>query len=73
MVTAWSISSFPNACPAARSSALKIGDQHDLRMLGLMRGTEFLCCDQDGVALQADDRLILLGKRPELRRFGDVL
>ena len=54
-------------------AALKIGQQHDLRMLGLMRGTEFLCCDQDGVALQADDRLILLGKRPELRRFGDVL
>lgn len=54
-------------------SALKIGDQHDLRMLGLMRGTEYMSCDQGAFPLQADDRLILLGKRPELRRFGDVL
>ena len=54
-------------------AALKIGQQHDLRMLGLMRGTEYMPCDQGSIPLQADDRLILLGKRPELRRFGDVL
>lgn len=52
---------------------LGIGTKFDLRLLGLMRGTEFRACDAQDQILDADDRLIVLGKRPELRRFGDLL
>jgi trk system potassium uptake protein len=54
-------------------TSLGIGKEYDLRLLGLMRGTEFRDCDTPNLALQEDDKLILLGKRPELRRFGDAL
>ncbi|MBL4916941.1 potassium channel family protein [Szabonella alba] len=54
-------------------ASLGIGKTYDLRLLGLMRGTEFRACDAPDLVLQAEDKLILLGKRPELRRFGDAL
>ncbi len=53
--------------------ALGIGGKYDLRMLGLMRGTEFHDCTQPDLILEEADKLIVLGKRPELRRFGDAL
>ncbi|WP_424988168.1 potassium channel family protein [Microbulbifer sp. S227A] len=52
---------------------LGVGTAYDLRLLGLMRGTEFRPCDDGGLTLARDDKLILLGKRAELRRFGDAL
>ncbi len=54
-------------------ASLGIGKAYDLRLLGLMRGTEFRTCDAPDLVLEQDDKLILLGKRPELRRFGDAL
>lgn len=54
-------------------SALRIGEGFELKLLGLMRGTEFLPGTEPGLALRAEDKLILLGKRPELQRFGDTL
>lgn len=54
-------------------ASLGIGKAYDLRLLGLMRGTEFRACDTPDLVLEEDDKLILLGKRPELRRFGDAL
>lgn len=53
--------------------SLGIGTTYDLRLLGLMRGTEYRACDTDDVKLEESDKLIVLGKRPELRRFGDAL
>lgn len=53
--------------------ALGIGAKFDLRLLGLMRGTEFRDCTDQDVMLEEADKLIVLGKRPELRRFGDAL
>jgi trk system potassium uptake protein len=53
--------------------ALKIGAKHDLRLLGVMRGTEILAHDQPDTALKKGDKLILLGKRADLRRFADML
>ena len=53
--------------------ALGIGTNFDLRLLGLMRNTEFHACDTPDFVLSEGDKLILLGKRPELRRFGDAL
>lgn len=46
---------------------------YELRLLGLMRGTGFHACDAHDLVLEQDDKLILLGKRPDLRRFGDAL
>lgn len=53
--------------------SLRIGTEFDLRLLGLMRGTEYRVCDMDDMVLEEADKLIVLGKRPELRRFGDAL
>ncbi|HPD93860.1 MAG: TrkA family potassium uptake protein [Rhodobacter sp.] len=53
--------------------SLGIASTYDLRALGLMRGTEFLPCADLSQTVMPEDKLILLGKRPELRRFGDTL
>ncbi|MDP5306184.1 potassium channel family protein [Paracoccus spongiarum] len=42
-------------------------------VLGIMRGTEFIAPAQDGAALRQGDRLLLLGKRVDLTRFGNQL
>ena len=42
-------------------------------LLGIMRGTEFIAPAQDGAALRQGDRLLLLGKRVDLTRFGNQL
>lgn len=54
-------------------ASLGISTRYDLRLLGLMRGTEFLGSDTPDLLCEAGDKLIILGKRPELRRFGDAL
>lgn len=63
----------PQRLDGRELASLGIGTQHDLRLLGLMRGTEFYSCDQTRLTLGKDDKLILLGKRADLRRFGDTL
>ena len=52
---------------------LKIDERAGLRLIGMMRGTEFLPCDDPGRVLNRDDRLVIMGKRAELRAFGDAL
>lgn len=63
----------PDRLAGRDMGSLGIGATYDLRLLGLMRGTEFRSCDVKDLVLERDDKLILLGKRPELRRFGDAL
>lgn len=53
--------------------SLGIGSAYDLRLLGVMRGAEYRAGDTLDLALMEEDKLIVLGKRPELRRFGDAL
>lgn len=48
-----------------------ISDRFELRILGLMRGSEFIACETGPVTMQTDDKLLLLGRRENLRRFGD--
>lgn len=50
---------------------LEIGS--GVRILGLMRGTEFVSGQDQDFVLKEADRLLLLGKRPELTAFGDRL
>lgn len=44
----------------------------DLRPLGVMRGKNFHDC-RDDFALEEDDRLVILGERGDLRRFGETI
>lgn len=53
-------------------ASLGLGETHDLRLLGVMRGTEFRHSAKDAL-LETDDKLILLGKRGDVRTFGDSL
>ena len=48
-------------------------DRFELRCLGMMRGGEYIACDGGEVELQAEDKLLLLGRRTNLRSFGDSL
>ncbi|GAB5463269.1 MULTISPECIES: potassium channel family protein [Rhodobacterales] len=64
----------PGTLAGRTISDLAIGEKYDLRLLGLMRGTQFHDTGgDDAPPLEKDDKLIVLGKRPELRRFGDRL
>lgn len=62
----------PKRLEGRELSSLGLGTVHDLRLLGVMRGTEFRHSTEDTL-LETDDKLILLGKRGELRSFGDLL
>lgn len=44
--------------------------EFDVQFLGAMRGTEFLGNDPDSLTFKTDDRVILLGKRADLRSFS---
>lgn len=63
----------PESLEGRRLADLRLGARFDLRALGVMRGAEYLACDGDGPELKADDKLLLLGRRENLRRFGDSL
>jgi len=52
---------------------LNITPESDIRCLGVMRGTKFLSCATDAVALETDDKMLLLGARQDLRDFGEKL
>ncbi|TRW97654.1 TrkA family potassium uptake protein [Paracoccus sp. M683] len=59
-----------------RLAGKAIADLHigaGVRVLGLMRGTEYTPGQDPAYVLKEADRLLLLGKRPELTAFGDRL
>jgi trk system potassium uptake protein TrkA len=62
----------PNDLDGKALGSLRLGERHQLRCLGLMRGTEFVA-PGDETAIAADDRLLVLGRRADLRAFGDSL
>ncbi|MCA2011450.1 TrkA family potassium uptake protein [Pararhodobacter sp. CCB-MM2] len=62
----------PERMTGRELSSLGLGTTYELRLLGVMRGTEFRHSTEDTL-LEADDKLIVLGKRAELRSFGDSL
>jgi trk system potassium uptake protein TrkA len=63
----------PDSLEGKRVDGLGLRDKFELRALGLMRGSEFLSCDSGALELKADDKLLLLGRRENLRRFADGL
>lgn len=63
----------PERLDGRELGALGIADTPDLRLLGLMRGTEYHEGRDLALHLAQDDKLILLGRRAALRRFGAAL
>lgn len=49
------------------------GNKHNLRCIGVMRGSEFLGHDGTDCELHQDDLLLLLGGRQDLREFAGSL
>jgi trk system potassium uptake protein TrkA len=50
-------------------ASLSLDSEFGLRLLGLMRGTEF-CGSAPDLELRTGDKMLVLGTRPDLRRFG---
>lgn len=53
--------------------ALELRRRFDLRCIGVMRGTDFLGDEHQRFALATDDRMLLLGRRQNLRDFAASL
>jgi trk system potassium uptake protein TrkA len=51
--------------------SLKLEAKYELRCLGLMRGSDFIACENGAAQLHPDDKLLLLGRRTSLRKFSD--
>lgn len=63
----------PEALDGKPIDEVKLMEAFDLRPLGLMRGGEFISCETGVAQLKSDDKLLLLGRRENLRQFGDSL
>lgn len=63
----------PERLNGRRVGSLRIAEDYALQPLGLMRGPDYLACDNPQTELRKDDKLLVLGRRPDLRRFGDSL
>lgn len=63
----------PKSISGKTIGALKLASRFSLRSTGLMRGAVFHECSDADLMLEEGDKLLLLGKRPDLRHFGDTL
>lgn len=52
---------------------LKLDEHEQLRCLGIMRGSEWIAPGDSDTVLEADDKLLVLGKRDELMDFSESL
>lgn len=52
---------------------LDLAGRFDLRCIGLMRGSEFVGSSESPCGMEEGDRLLLLGKRQDLREFASSL
>lgn len=63
----------PETLAGKTVGALNLVEKFGLRALGMMRGGELLEHAEDSAVLEKDDKLLILGKPPALRRFGDAI
>ena len=63
----------PDSLEGRTLADLAMKEKYEVRPLGLMRGTEFHAVDETGFPLEVGDRILVLGKQADLRRFGDAL
>lgn len=60
----------PDGLDGKTLGSLDLAGRFNLRCVGVMRGTEYIGQDGTDCALAKDDRLLLLGKRQDLRDFA---
>lgn len=65
--------SIPESFEGKHLRDLKLAEHEDIRVVGIMRGCDYLDGQDDDTVLQADDKLLLLGRRDPLRDFSDSL
>jgi trk system potassium uptake protein TrkA len=53
--------------------SLKLAEKYELRCLGIMRGSDYVDVTDPATPLRTEDRMLMLGRRPALRAFGDTL
>lgn len=63
----------PESLNGKRVYAVGLAADFELQALGLMRGSEFVSCETGAAELRTDDKLLLLGRRENLRRFAEGL
>lgn len=63
----------PESLKGRSLSELSYRQDHNLRCIGVLRGTDFIGHDDASCSLEKDDLLLLLGGRQELREFAREL
>jgi len=61
----------PESLNGKTVSSLELGERFDVRCLEVMRGSDLLTDEHPDPALHEDDRMLILGTRPDLRRFSE--
>jgi len=65
--------SIPDAFEGKPLEELKLGEHESVRVVGIVRGSEYLGGQDYKMVLKTDDKLLLLGRRDSLRDFSDSL
>jgi trk system potassium uptake protein TrkA len=65
--------SIPEDLEGERLEKLKLAEHENIRLVGIMRGDEYLDGQDDETLLKNEDKLLLLGRRDPLRDFSDSL
>lgn len=63
----------PERLNGAAIGSLKLEEEFELRCLGLMRGNEYISCQDNQARLQPEDKLLILGRRSAFRKFSDSI
>ncbi|MBV17020.1 MAG: potassium transporter KtrA [Thalassospira sp.] len=61
----------PDSLHGKTVNSLDLEKTYELRCLGLSRGSDFVSCDSGAVTIAEGDRLLILGRRENLRKFSD--
>ena len=61
----------PDSLNGQTVDSLDLEKTYDLRCLGLSRGSDFISCESSAVTIAEGDRLLILGRRENLRKFSD--
>ncbi|HBU96933.1 potassium channel family protein [Thalassospira lucentensis] len=61
----------PDSLNGQTVDSLDLEKTYELRCLGLSRGSDFVSCDSGAVTIAEGDRLLILGRRENLRKFSD--
>ncbi|RCK26946.1 potassium channel family protein [Thalassospira lucentensis] len=61
----------PDSLNGQTVDSLDLEKTYDLRCLGLSRGSDFVSCESGAVTIAEGDRLLILGRRENLRKFSD--